>query len=73
MSRNNKLFKKTERHQKLLDEIKANPFITDEELAEVLSVSIPTVRLDRLELAIPEVRKHNLEPLVLRTARITRL
>lgn len=31
--------------------------MTDEEIAEYLSVSIPTVRLDRLELGIPELRQ----------------
>jgi len=58
---NEKALKKTERHQKLLAAIKINPFITDEELADSLKVSIPTIRLDRLELAIPEVRKRTKE------------
>ena len=31
--------------------------MTDEEIAEFLDVSIPTVRLDRLELGIPELRQ----------------
>ncbi len=31
--------------------------MTDEEIAEYLEVSIPTVRLDRLELGIPELRQ----------------
>ncbi len=61
MSKNSKLLKKIDRHQKLLEAIRANPFITDEELADTLQVSIPTVRLDRLELAIPEVRKRTKE------------
>lgn len=52
-----KLIRKSERHRKLLTAIQQNPFITDEELAEVLAVSIPTIRLDRLELSIPEVRQ----------------
>jgi len=52
-----KLERKSERHRKLLAAIQTNPFITDEELAEILAVSIPTIRLDRLELSIPEVRK----------------
>lgn len=34
-----------------------NPFITDEELAERFSVSVQTIRLDRLELSIPELRE----------------
>jgi acyl-coenzyme A thioesterase PaaI-like protein len=56
-----KLLKKTERQRRLLDELKANPFATDEELAETLQVSIPTIRLDRMELSIPEVRKRTRE------------
>lgn len=51
------LLKKSERHQRLQEELDRNPFVTDEELAEVLDVSIPTIRLDRQELSIPEVRK----------------
>lgn len=58
---NGKLLRKSERHQQLLEAIAKNPFITDEELAEVLAVSIPTIRLDRLELSIPEVRKRTKE------------
>ncbi|MCU9612144.1 transcription factor FapR [Caldibacillus lycopersici] len=51
-----KLHKKD--RQKILKEtIKENPFITDEELAEKFSVSIQTIRLDRLELSIPELRE----------------
>ncbi|BAU27559.1 DeoR family transcriptional regulator [Aneurinibacillus soli] len=34
-----------------------SPFYTDEELAEHFRVSIQTIRLDRLELGIPEVRE----------------
>lgn len=56
-----KYIKKSDRHQKLLLAIKTNPFITDEELSDILAVSIPTVRLDRLELSIPEVRKRTKE------------
>lgn len=56
-----KLVKKAERHRRLLEAIEQNPFITDEELADKLQVSIPTIRLDRLELAIPEVRKRTRE------------
>lgn len=56
-----KILKKAERHRQLLAAITENPFITDEELAETLKVSIPTIRLDRLELDIPEVRKRTKE------------
>lgn len=48
---------KKERQSSLLDKIKIDPFLTDEELADQLNVSIPTIRLDRLELGIPELRE----------------
>lgn len=49
--------KKSERQQLLVDKIDQTPFITDEELANHFNVSIQTIRLDRLELAIPELRE----------------
>lgn len=49
--------KKNERQQLLIDQIEQTPFITDEELAKHFNVSIQTIRLDRLELAIPELRE----------------
>jgi acyl-coenzyme A thioesterase PaaI-like protein len=48
---------KRERQQLLLQAIDANPFMTDEELMRTFQVSIQTVRLDRLELGIPELRE----------------
>jgi acyl-coenzyme A thioesterase PaaI-like protein len=45
------------RHQRLANMIQSNPFVTDEELASQFSVSIQTIRLDRMELGIPEVRE----------------
>ena len=48
---------KKERLANLNDRIKADPFLTDEELAESFNVSIQTIRLDRLELGIPELRE----------------
>lgn len=48
---------KKERQQLLIETIKQNPFVTDEELAEKYSVSVQTIRLDRLELSIPELRE----------------
>ena len=48
---------KKERQQGLLDTLKKDPFITDEELSETFHVSIQTIRLDRLELGIPELRE----------------
>ena len=38
-------------------EIERNPFVTDEELTRKFKVSIQTIRLDRLELGIPELRE----------------
>lgn len=48
---------KRERQALLTETIKENPFVTDEELAEKFSVSVQTIRLDRLELSIPELRE----------------
>lgn len=50
-------FLKKERQSVLIEKIKLDPFLTDEELAELFSVSVPTIRLDRLELGIPELRE----------------
>ncbi|WP_461179686.1 transcription factor FapR [Virgibacillus ainsalahensis] len=48
---------KAERQQILKETIEESPFITDEMLAKMLNVSIQTIRLDRLELSIPELRE----------------
>ncbi len=48
---------KRNRQANLLERIKNDPFLTDEELSEIFEVSIQTIRLDRLELAIPELRE----------------
>ena len=45
------------RHQYLTKYIEDNPFVTDEELSRYLGVSVPTIRLDRQILGIPEVRE----------------
>jgi acyl-coenzyme A thioesterase PaaI-like protein len=45
------------RHNQLLKLLEAKPFLTDEELSSQLGVSIQTIRLDRLELGIPELRE----------------
>ena len=55
MSRSSLL--KKERQQILSDRIEQDPFLTDEELSELFAVSVPTIRLDRLELGIPELRE----------------
>ncbi len=48
---------KKERQQSLKGTIEKNPFVTDEELADLFSVSVQTIRLDRMELSIPELRE----------------
>ncbi|MCD8510841.1 MAG: transcription factor FapR [Bacillus sp. (in: Bacteria)] len=48
---------KRQRQPLLKEKIAENPFITDEALADFFNVSVQTVRLDRLELNIPEVRE----------------
>ena len=48
---------KKERHQLLLKYIEQTPFVTDRELTKMMKVSIQTIRLDRLELGIPELRE----------------
>lgn len=45
------------RLKKVSSYINENPFMTDEELAGVFKVSVQTIRLDRLELGIPELRE----------------
>lgn len=49
--------KKKERQTRLQEMLEQNPFLTDEDLSEAFSVSIQTIRLDRLELSIPELRE----------------
>ena len=48
---------KKERQNALVEVLREDPFITDEELSEAFNVSIQTIRLDRLELGIPELRE----------------
>ncbi|MBX0356482.1 transcription factor FapR [Halobacillus sp. Nhm2S1] len=45
------------RQEELKTKIDHTPFITDEELAKTFGVSIQTIRLDRMELGIPELRE----------------
>lgn len=47
---------KTERQTELEHTVLKSPFTTDEEMASKFNVSIQTIRLDRLELGIPELR-----------------
>ncbi|MGO4887819.1 transcription factor FapR [Anaerobacillus sp. MEB173] len=48
---------KKDRQRRLKETIEENPFVTDEALANQFQVSVQTIRLDRLELAIPELRE----------------
>ena len=48
--------KKKERQLSLIEKVREKPFLTDEEIAKALQVSVQTVRLDRMELKIPELR-----------------
>ncbi len=44
------------RRQKLQRELTKSPFLTDEQMADMLNVSVATIRLDRAALGIPELR-----------------
>ncbi|UBH09522.1 transcription factor FapR [Macrococcus armenti] len=48
---------KKQRQEQLLQLLENDPFITDETLSHEFNVSIQTIRLDRLELNIPELRE----------------
>lgn len=48
---------KKERQERLKQILDDDPFLNDEELAEKLHVSIQTIRLDRMELKLPELRE----------------
>jgi acyl-coenzyme A thioesterase PaaI-like protein len=48
---------KKERQDSLLNALNNDPFLTDEELAEMFNISVQTIRLDRMELKIPELRE----------------
>ena len=48
--------KKLIRHKSLKNLLRENPFSTDEQLAQMLGVSVQTIRLDRVTLGIPELR-----------------
>lgn len=48
---------KVERQKLVKEKIEEMPFITDEQLANKFGVSIQTIRLDRMELGIPEMRE----------------
>ncbi|SFF69961.1 Acyl-coenzyme A thioesterase PaaI, contains HGG motif [Halobacillus alkaliphilus] len=45
------------RQKELKETLEVSPFTTDEELARRFGVSIQTIRLDRMEMSIPELRE----------------
>jgi len=45
------------RQKLLLKYLEGNPFLADEDLAHIFGVSIQTIRLDRAELNVPELRQ----------------
>lgn len=49
--------KKRLRQSELQSTLDSNPFLTDDDLAKNFGVSIQTIRLDRMELGIPELRE----------------
>ena len=49
--------KKKQRQQNIVEQIAKNPFLTDEELAYMFGVSVPTIRFDRAELGVAEYRE----------------
>lgn len=48
---------KKQRHMLLVQKVKENPFLRDEDLAQELGVSVATIRFDRAELGIREYRE----------------
>lgn len=48
---------KRARQGRLRSVVEQEPFLTDEELATMLAVSVQTIRLDRMALGIPELRE----------------
>lgn len=47
---------KKDRHNCIMEKLKKNPFLKDEELARVFGVSVATIRFDRAELGIAQYR-----------------
>ena len=52
---------KLERQKKIKDFLSKDPFLSDKKLAKLLNFSIQTIRFDRLEMGIPEMRKRIME------------
>jgi len=50
-------FNKNTRQLQLSSYLDEDPFLTDEDLSRILKVSVQTIRLDRFDLHIPELRE----------------
>lgn len=61
MARGMRQVTRSQRQRLLVETLRANPFLTDEELAATFGVSVQTIRLDRLALGIPELRERTRE------------
>jgi len=48
---------KIERQRRIKEYLLKDPFLSDKKLAELFNYSVQTIRLDRLEMGIPEMRK----------------
>ncbi len=48
---------KLERQRRIKEYISKDPFLSDKKLAKLFNFSVQTIRLDRLEMGIPEMRK----------------
>ena len=48
---------KFERQRRIKEHLSNDPFLSDKKLAELFNFSVQTIRLDRLEMGIPEMRK----------------
>jgi acyl-coenzyme A thioesterase PaaI-like protein len=54
---NRESLNKIERQRHLARYLESDPFLTDEDLARIFKVSVQTIRLDRTDLKIPELRE----------------
>lgn len=64
---------KTERQKQLQSLVSDDPLLTDEMLAVRLQVSVQTIRLDRLELGLPEMRERAREIVEMMQGRVRAL
>ena len=48
---------KKDRHAYMVEKLRENPFLKDEDLAKAFGVSVSTIRFDRAELGIAQYRE----------------